>query len=210
MENCGSRWVASASSIRVTFPSTNFRRRYTSSKSSPTARPTGRTLLAWLFAPAPAPAGSRSRDRLHRVSFVTPEKVRFRVKLEGHDPDWKDVGTERKAFYTDLPPRHYRFRVMACNNSGLWNEAGDSLDFSIDPAYYQTTWFKAVCGAAFLMLLWALYRYRLHRIAREFNARLEERVGERTRIARELHDTLLQSFQGLMLRFQVGVDRVPR
>jgi signal transduction histidine kinase/ligand-binding sensor domain-containing protein len=143
------------------------------------------------------------------LSLVAPEKVFFRVKLEGRDPDWKDMGTERKAFYNDLPPRNYRFRVKACNNSGVWNEAGASFDFSIDPAYYQTAWFKASCVAAFLGSFWALYRYRLHQIAREFNARLEERVAERTRIARELHDTLLQSFQGLMLRFQVAHDELP-
>jgi len=143
------------------------------------------------------------------LSLVAPEKIRFRVKLEGRDPDWKDVGNERKAFYNDLPPRNYRFHVKACNNSGVWNEAGDSFDFFIDPAYYQTAWFQAPCVAAFLGLLWALYRYRLHQIAREFNARLEERVNERTRIARELHDTLLQSFQGLMLRFQVAHDELP-
>ena len=143
------------------------------------------------------------------LSLVAPEKIRFRVKLEGRDPDWKDAGNERKAFYNDLPPRSYRFRVMACNNSGVWNEAGASFDFSIDPAYYQTAWFQASCVAAFLGLLWALYRYRLHQIAREFNTRLDERVNERTRIARELHDTLLQSFQGLMLRFQVAHDELP-
>jgi len=143
------------------------------------------------------------------LSFVAPEKVRFRVKLEGHDPDWKDAGNERKAFYNDLPPRHYRFRVMASNNSGVWNEAGDSLDFSIDPAYYQTRWFQASCVGAFLVVLWGLYRYRLHQIAQQFNVQLETRVDERTRIARELHDTLLQSFQGLMLRLQVVGDRLP-
>ena len=144
------------------------------------------------------------------LSLVAPEKIRFRVKLEGRDPDWKDVGNERKAFYNDLPPRHYRFRVMACNNSGVWNEAGDSLDFSIDPAYYQTTWFRASCVAAFLALLWALYRYRLYQIAQEFNARLEERVGERTRIARELHDTLLQSFHGSVLVMQTARNLLSR
>ena len=143
------------------------------------------------------------------LSFVSPEKVRFRVKLEGHDPDWKDVGNERKAFYNDLPPRNYRLRVAASNNSGVWNEAGASFDFSIDPAYYQTGWFQASCVAAFLALLWALYRFRLHQIAQEFNIRLEERVGERTRIARDLHDTLLQSFQGLLLRFQVVDESLP-
>jgi len=138
------------------------------------------------------------------LSFVAPEKNRFRVKLEGRDPDWKDVGTERKAFYNDLPPHHYRFRVIACNNSGVWNEAGDSLDFSIDPAYYQTTWFLVSCVAAFFASLWALYRYRLYQVKQAFNARLEERVGERTRIARELHDTLLQSFHGSMLVMQTA------
>jgi len=144
------------------------------------------------------------------LSFVAPEKVRFRVKLEGHDPDWKDAGTDRKAFYNDLPPRHYRFHVMASNNSGVWNEAGDSLDFSVDPAYYQTTWFRASCVAAFFALLWALYRYRLYQIKHEFNARLEERVGERTRIARELHDSLLQSFQGSLIVMQAARNVLSR
>jgi signal transduction histidine kinase/ligand-binding sensor domain-containing protein len=143
------------------------------------------------------------------LSLLEPGKNRFRVKLEGWDRDWKDVGNERKAFYSNLPPRSYRFRVMASNNSGVWNEAGASFDFSIKPAYYQTRWFQASCVAAFLALLWALYRLRLHQIAQGFNARLEERVGERTRIARELHDTLLQSFQGLMLHLQVVDEMLP-
>jgi signal transduction histidine kinase len=140
------------------------------------------------------------------LSLVAPEKVHFRVKLEGRDPDWKDMGNERKASYNDLPPRNYRFRVMASNNSGVWNEAGASFDFSIKPTYYQTTWFQASCVAAFLVLLWALHRYRLHQIAQQFNARLDER----TRIARDLHDTLLQSFHGLMLRFQAVRNMLPR
>jgi signal transduction histidine kinase/ligand-binding sensor domain-containing protein len=143
------------------------------------------------------------------LSLVAPEKNRFRVKLEGRDPDWKDVGNERKAFYNDLPPRNYRFRVMASNNNGVWNEAGASFDFSVDPAYYQTRWFQASCVAAFLGLLWALYRLRLHQIAQGFNARMEERVAERTRLARDLHDTLLQGFQGLMLRLQALDDLLP-
>jgi signal transduction histidine kinase len=143
------------------------------------------------------------------LSFVAPEKVRFRVKLEGHDPDWKDAGTDRKAFYNDLPPRHYRFRVMASNNSGVWNEAGASLDFSIDPAYYQTTWFQWSSVAAFLALLAALYQLRLRYLKHDFNVRLEARVGERTRIARDLHDTLLQSFQGVLLKFSAMTYLIP-
>ena len=143
------------------------------------------------------------------LSLVEPVKNRFRIKLEGHDRDWQDAENERKKSYNDLPPRNYRFRVMASNNSGVWNETGDSLEFSIAPAYYQTTWFQASCVAAFLGLVWALYRYRVHQVAREFNVRLEERVGERVRIARELHDTLLQTVQGLMLRLQVVDEMLP-
>jgi hypothetical protein len=84
---------------------------------------------------------------------IAPEKIRFRVRLEGQDPGWKDVGNERKAFYSDLAPRSCRFRVMASNNSRVWKEADDSLDFSIAPAYYRTAWFRASSVAAFFMLL---------------------------------------------------------
>ena len=143
------------------------------------------------------------------LSFVAPEKNRFRVKLEGRDPDWQDVGNRRQAFYADLSPGTYRFRVTASNNSGVWNEAGAFLDFSIAPAYYQTTWFRAASVVTVLALFWALYQFRLRQIAHDFNLRLDERVNERTRIARELHDTLLQSFQGLMLRFQSARDLLP-
>src|ERR1700756_2487245 len=87
------------------------------------------------------------------LSFVAPEKVRFRCKLEGWDRDWQDAGTRRQAFYSNLPPRNYRFHVMACNNSGVWNEAGTFLNFSVAPAYYQTWWFRSLCVAAFLGLL---------------------------------------------------------
>jgi signal transduction histidine kinase len=138
------------------------------------------------------------------LSLVAPEKNQFRYKLEGHDLDWQNVGNRRQAFYNDLPPGKYRFWVVASNNSGLWNEQGAVMDFSVAPAYWQTNWFRAGCVAAFLVVLSALYRLRLRQIVQAFNARLEERVGERTRIARDLHDTLLQGFQGLLLRFQTA------
>jgi signal transduction histidine kinase len=99
--------------------------------------------------------------------------------------------------------------VIACNNDGVWNNTGASVSFSIAPAYYQTRWFRAAAGVAVLALLWALYQLRLRQVAHTFNLRLDERVSERTRIARELHDTLLQSFQGLMLRFQSARDFLP-
>jgi signal transduction histidine kinase/ligand-binding sensor domain-containing protein len=140
------------------------------------------------------------------LSLVAPEKNQFRYKLEAHDREWQSVGNRRQAFYNDLAPGNYRFRVIASNNSGVWNEQGASLDFSIAPAYWQTTWFRAACVVACVALLWTLYRLRLRQIRQAFNARMEERVGERTRLARDLHDTLLQSFQGLLLRFQTAYE----
>jgi len=143
------------------------------------------------------------------LSLVAPEKNRFKVKLEGWDLDWQDVGNRRQAFYNNLPPRSYRFRVIASNNSGVWNEAGASLDFSIAPAYYQTLWFRLSVVAAFLSLLGVLYQLRQRQLVRQFNMRLEERVSERTHIARDLHDTLLQSFHGVVLRFQAAALLLP-
>lgn len=143
------------------------------------------------------------------LSLAVPEKVRFRYKLEGRDGDWEDAGNRRQAFYSDLAPRKYRFRVMACNNSGVWNEAGAFLDFSVAPAYYQTWWFRLSSVAALLALAWAVYQLRLRQVAYEFSMHLEGRVTERTRIARELHDTLLQDFQAVLLFFQGATDLLP-
>jgi ligand-binding sensor domain-containing protein/signal transduction histidine kinase len=142
------------------------------------------------------------------LSFVAPEKVHFRYKLEGRDRDWQDAGNRRQAFYNDLGPRNYRFRVIAANNNGVWNEAGAAFDFSVAPAYYQTTWFQASCVAAFLMLLWVLYQLRVKQVERHLGIRMDERVNERTRIARDLHDTLLQSFQGVLLKFYAATFKV--
>ncbi len=100
------------------------------------------------------------------LSLVTPERVRFRYKMEGLDSDWQEVGTRRQAFYTNLPPRNYRFRVIACNNSGVWNEQGATLDFAIAPAFYQTNWFRAICILTFLGMVWAAYRLRIRTLER--------------------------------------------
>jgi PAS domain S-box-containing protein len=97
-------------------------------------------------------------------SFSVPQKVRFRYMLEGRDRQWQDAGTRRQAFYTDLKPRHYRFRVTARNGNGVWNPTGASLDFVVLPAYYQTNWFRFFCVAAFIVLLWALHRWRVHQL----------------------------------------------
>ena len=133
------------------------------------------------------------------LSYVVPQKVRFRYRLEGHDDDWQEPGTRRQAFYNDLPPRRYRFRVIACNNDGVWNTEGASIDFFLLPAYYQTNWFLLLCFLTGTLLMWALYHLRVRQIARILSVRFDERLAERTRMARELHDTFLQTIQGSKL-----------
>ncbi len=135
-------------------------------------------------------------------TFLIPQRVKFRYRLDGYDHDWHDAGTRRQAFYTDLPPGKYSFRVIASNSDGLWDDTPAKLDFSVAPAYYQTNWFRALCACIFLVLLWAAYLWRVRQLRHQFEMTLDARVGERTRIARELHDTLLQSFHGVLLRFR--------
>jgi len=138
------------------------------------------------------------------LSLSVPERVHFRYRLDGMDADWQNVGTRRQAYFNNLGPGTYRFQVIACNNDGVWNYDGASLDFLVAPAYYQTTWFRVLCALAFTALLWALYQLRLHQVHRQLARGLEERLGERMRIARELHDTLLQSFQGAVFQIQAA------
>ena len=143
------------------------------------------------------------------LSLVAPEKIHLKYKLEGQNRNWHEVINERHATYTNLSPRNYRFRVIASNNNGVWNETGDALEFSIAPAYYQTTWFHASCVAVVLAMVWMAYQFRVRQLQRQYNMRVEERVEERTRIARELHDTLLQTVQGFMLRPQAVNEMMP-
>jgi signal transduction histidine kinase/ligand-binding sensor domain-containing protein len=143
------------------------------------------------------------------LSLSIPERVDFRYKLEGVDKDWHNVGTRRQAYYSNLGPGSYRFRVAACNNDGVWNEAGTSLDFSIAPAYYQTVWFRILLALTAAAALWVLILLRLRQATAHIRTRLGERMDERERIARELHDTLLQGFQGLLLRFQAVMEQIP-
>ena len=142
-------------------------------------------------------------------SLTVPERVRFRYKLEGSDPDWQEVGSRREARYTNLGPGRYTFRVTAANNDGVWNETGAAFELAIAPAFYQTKWFYALCGLLLAAVLIALYRLRMLQFAAHVRGRLEARLAERERIARELHDTLLQGMQGLIWRFQAATDRIP-
>jgi ligand-binding sensor domain-containing protein len=129
------------------------------------------------------------------LSFAAPQKVRFRYQLEGRDSNWQDPETRRQAFYTDLRPGPYTFRVIACNQDGVWNESGAMLRFRIAAAWYQTNWFRALAIFLALVVAWTLYRLRVRQIRRNLSARFDERLAERTRIARELHDTMLQTIQ---------------
>ncbi|MGO9337296.1 MAG: two-component regulator propeller domain-containing protein [Terracidiphilus sp.] len=143
------------------------------------------------------------------LSLTAPEKVHFKYKLEGQDSDWREVVNDREVQYSNLPPGSYRFRVIACNNSGVWNGQGDTLEFSVDPAYYQTEWFLALCVIACLALILAANQFRVRQVRQEVTIGLEAKMSERTRIARELHDTLLQSFHGLLYRFHAARNLLP-
>jgi len=144
------------------------------------------------------------------LSYANSNKNRYRYKLEGLESSWNEVGSkQRVATYTNLDPKRYVFRVQGSNSDGVWNDVGVALRIVIQPPWWSTNWFRTLCAAAFLALLWTAYQFRVRQLAARFNMRLEERVGERTRIARDLHDTLLQSFHGLLLRFQSALQLLP-
>jgi signal transduction histidine kinase len=140
------------------------------------------------------------------LSFVVPQKVRFRYRLENHDPDWQEPGTRRQAFYSDLRPGKYRFHVIACNNDGIWNEQGAILDFSIAPMWYQTMPFRILCFVSFVVIGSILYGIRVEQVAKAIGVRFDERLSERTRMARELHDTFLQTIQGSKFVVDDGLE----
>jgi signal transduction histidine kinase/ligand-binding sensor domain-containing protein len=145
------------------------------------------------------PAGSRTLEvRFTALSFSNPKKVRFRYLLEGYDREWVDAGTRRSAFFMNLPPGDYRFRVVAANDDGLWNEAGATLEVSLAPRFYQTAWFAALAVASVVALAWALYRLRVRVLKREFAAVL----AERNRIARDLHDSLAQGLTSVSMQLE--------
>ncbi len=144
------------------------------------------------------------------LSYANSHKNRYRYKLEGFEPGWNEVGSkQRLATYTNLDPGKYVFRVQGSNSDGVWNEEGVSLRIVITPPWWNTNWFRALCAAVFLGMLWAAYQLRVRQLTHQFNLTLEARVAERTRIARDLHDTLLQSFQALLPRFQAAIYKLP-
>lgn len=149
------------------------------------------------------------RIRYFGAHLSAPERVSYRYLLEGQDQGWQEVGSRTEAVYTNLKPGAYTFRVAASNGDGVWSEASAPLKFQVMPAFYQRWWFLALCLIAALLLLGILFRLRLQYATAQMRRRLEERAQERIRIARDLHDTLLQGIQGLVLCFHSDIQEVP-
>jgi len=143
------------------------------------------------------------------LSLSVPERVRFRYRLDGYDHNWSEPVAGREAVYTKLPPGPYRFRVIASNPDGVWSKNAAAISFAVDPVFWQTLWFRLCAALAVAAAVFALYRLRLHQMASRLNVRFEERLAERTRIAQELHDTLLQGFLSASMHVHVAADRLP-
>lgn len=148
------------------------------------------------------PGSNRLEIDYTALTFLAPERVRFQVRLAGFDRTWVEMENRRTASYTNLPPGPYTFEVLAANADGVWSRQPVSLAFSLAPLFYQTAWFQILAVAAVLLAGWMLYRVRTRALA----ARYQAVVGERTRIARELHDTLAQGLAGVALQLEAAAD----
>jgi signal transduction histidine kinase/ligand-binding sensor domain-containing protein len=144
------------------------------------------------------------------LSFRSPSTNRYRYRLEGLDTSWQEVGSDRRiASYTTLPPGAYSFRVQGATNRGPWSEPGAQLRITIERPWWATWEFRALAAAVALTFAFGIYVYRVRQLAKTLEIRFEERTGERTRIARDLHDTLLQSFHGLLLQLRTAYELLP-
>jgi signal transduction histidine kinase/ligand-binding sensor domain-containing protein len=143
------------------------------------------------------------------LSLTVPERVKYQYRLDGFDRDWSAPGPSREAVYTNLSPGTYHFRVLASNSDGVWNGPEARLGFLIEPQFWQTWWFRLSAALALAAAAWGAFRIRMHQMARQLNLRFEERLAERTRIAQELHDTLLQGFISASMQLHVSASELP-
>ena len=143
------------------------------------------------------------------TSLAAPERIRFRYKLDGSDQGWSDTVASRQVVYKNLGPGTYLFRIVASNSVGLWNGPETSVPFVIEPAFWQTWWFRVVCLAGCCLTILAIYRLRIHQLTKRLNVGFQERLAERTRIAQELHDTLLQGVLSASLQLDVAEEQLP-
>jgi signal transduction histidine kinase/ligand-binding sensor domain-containing protein len=155
------------------------------------------------------PGSHRIMFNYSGLSLSVPERVRFKYKLEGYDLNWSESGPSREAVYTNLDSGNYRFRLIASNSDGLWNSAESSLPVEVQRFFWKTWWFRISGTLLIVLTLFAYLRMRTQRLTRQMDMRFEERLAERTRIARELHDSLLQGFQGLLYRLQAARELLP-
>lgn len=149
------------------------------------------------------PSASNLRINYTAPALSMPERVRFRYRLQGVDDEWQDAGARREAFYTSLTPGAYHFEVVAFNEDGVASSNAANLNFEVNPAFYQTLWFRTLLVITFLLVVWLAYVMRVSLIARRYRLLLHERSAERERIARDLHDTLLQDMQGILLQIEL-------
>jgi signal transduction histidine kinase len=157
--------------------------------------------------PITLPARTREVEFRYTASALAqPEKARFRVRLTGVDKDWQDVGDRRSAHYTNLAPGRYSFEVMAANEDGLWSSHEAGLAFDVPPTIYQTWYFLMACALPVALVAWLLVRWRMRLLDEQYASRHQAILFERERIARDLHDTLLQGIQGLILHIQSAID----
>jgi len=146
------------------------------------------------------PAGRhRLKIRYTLPEFRIPGRIRFRYRLENWDKDWIEADTVRAADYTGIPPGHYTFRVASSDGYGNWNPIEGALPIIVTPYFYQTAWFLAIVALVAAICIWQLHRVRVAQVSARINGRMQERLQERTRIARELHDTLLQGMLGVSM-----------
>ncbi len=160
--------------------------------------------------PIKIPSGVQSITLNYRsTNLAMPERIRFRYKLDGSDQGWSDSVASRQVVYKNLGPGTYLFRIIASNNVGLWNGPETSVPFVIEPAYWQTWWFRVACLAGCCLMILVIYRLRIHHLTKRLNVGFQERLAERTRIAQELHDTLLQGVLSASLQLDVAEDQLP-
>ena len=145
------------------------------------------------------------------LTFADPARNRYRYRLEPLEKEWNEVDSSRRSLtYAALPAGDYVLRVLGSNGRGIWNEAGVRLAISVSPPWWSSWWFRTAVAGLILLSAWAFFQLRLRQQAHELSLRLDERVEERTRIARELHDTLLQSFQGSLFQMQAARNLLSR
>jgi signal transduction histidine kinase/ligand-binding sensor domain-containing protein len=140
------------------------------------------------------------------IELASPEKIHMQYRLDDIDQEWLDTDATGSAIYSTFPTGTHKFHVRACNSDGVWDKAGIVYNITQQPFFYETGLFRLAVVAMFGLVLAGLYRRRLRRLTAEMNARLDERVSERTRLARELHDTLLQTVHGSKMVADTGLD----